>query len=176
MEVISFLKSIDTISYITIFTIIMVCLGLYIKRKSPMIKEIVETAIIEAENKFNSGEGQEKLKYATSKIRERVPTIFKVFITHSIAVTIIEDTLNKISNTFDIDKKVDIIGNEKKVYKKIDIDNYTENTTFEVGFKNDLSTKENKDSGTELYASLKTKTDWKDNTETSVEVGVKKRF
>lgn len=49
MEFISFLKNIDIASYIIIFTVIMVVVGLYIKRKTPFVKELVESAIIEAE-------------------------------------------------------------------------------------------------------------------------------
>ncbi|MGL6185549.1 MAG: hypothetical protein ACRC1T_09255 [Clostridium chrysemydis] len=176
MEFILFLKNIDTISYITIFTLIMICIGLYIKRKSPFIKEIVENAIIEAEKKFNSGEGQEKLKYATERVRERVPIIFKIFITHRMTVTIIESTLNKISHTFDIDRKIDIIGNENIVSKKIEIDKDTRSTSFEVNMNKGSVSEDDKSSDTELYASLKAKTDWRENTETSLEVGFKKKF
>lgn len=175
MEFISFLKNIDIASYIIIFTVIMVVVGLYIKRKTPFVKELVESAIIEAEKKFNSGEGQEKLKYATEKIREKLPTIFKVFITHRVTITIIESTLNKISHTFNIDRKVDIIGNDSIISKKVEIDKKSMQTTMEIKTNNLIQNTMN-NSDTELYASLKAKTDWKDNTETSVEVGFKKRF
>lgn len=176
MEFISFLKSIDKVTYITISMLIVLCIGLYIKRKSPLVKQIVENAIIEAEKKFNSGEGQLKLKYATERVRERVPIIFKVFITHSMTVTIIENTLNKISSTFEIDRNVDIIGNETIVSKKININNNGTNVSeLEINVNQPVS-EDSKSSDTEVYASLKAKTDWRKDTETSVEIGFKKKL
>lgn len=98
-----------------------------------------------------------------------------MFITHRVTITIIESTLNKISHTFNIDREVDIIGNDSIISKKVEIDKKSMQTTMEIKTNNLIQNTMN-NSDTELYASLKAKTDWKDNTETSVEVGFKKGF
>lgn len=172
MEVINTLKSIDLVSWVILFTLLMIVIGLYIKRSSPYVKDIVTNAIIEAEKHFNSGEGQLKLKFAVTKIRESLPLILRVFITHRMLVTMIETTLNKISDSFELDKKVDIIGNEIIIPKKIIIEKKNKDTSIEIG-----TMELNKDdSDIEMYANLKAKTNWKDDTETSVEVGIKKKL
>ncbi|MGL5049329.1 MAG: hypothetical protein ACRC6E_01685, partial [Fusobacteriaceae bacterium] len=56
--------------------------------------------------------------------------------------------------------KVDIIGNDNKVNFNVE----------------SHKTESNKDGNTELYGSLKTKTDWKDNTDTTIEIGFKKKL
>ncbi|MGL5960696.1 MAG: hypothetical protein ACRCZ0_01905 [Cetobacterium sp.] len=139
----------------------MTMVGLYIRRTSPVVKNIVSTAIIEAEKAFNGGQGQEKLEFAVIVIRSRLPRIVSVFVTKRMLVSMIEVTLNKIAKTFEINKVVDIVGNEDRV--RIDVDAVVEKEVVK------------KDNG-EVYASLKNNTDWKDNTNTSIEVGFKKKL
>lgn len=167
MEILNFLKSIDIGSWVILITLVLIVIGLYVKRSSLYVKEIVANAIIEAEKHFNSGQGQLKLQFAVTKIRASLPLILRVFITHSMLVNMIEATLNKISCTFELNRKVDIIGNEVAIPKKIII----EKDSIEI------DTREIRpDSDVEVYANVKAKTDWKDNTETSVEVGFKKKL
>lgn len=176
MEAIEFLKSVDTFSWVATITFILVVIGLYIKRKSPYVKEVVTNTIMEAEKMFNSGEGQQKLKFAVTAIRAKLPMILRIFITHRMLVTMIEGTLNKISDSFDLDRKVDIKGNEMIVPKKIVIEKKDNMTSFELDTREPEVEVEDGKSNTELYASLKAKTDWRKDTETSVEVGIKKKF
>lgn len=172
MELLNFLKSVDIGSWVILITLVLIVIGLYIKRSSPYVKEIVTNAIIEAEKHFNSGEGQLKLQFAVTKIRESLPLILRVFITHSMLVGMIESTLNKISCTFELDRKVDIIGNEIVIPKKIIIEKKDKTTNIEINTREEIKS----ESDVEVYANVKAKTDWKDNTETSVEVGFKKKL
>lgn len=172
MEILNFLKSVDIGSWVVITTLILVVVGLYIKRSSPYVKEIITNAIIEAEKHFNSGQGQLKLQFAITKIRASLPLILRVFITHSMLVGMIETTLNKISCMFELDRKVDIIGNEIILPKKIIIEKKDKTTNIEIDTREEVKS----ESDVEVYANVKTKTDWKDNTETSVEVGFKKKL
>lgn len=106
------LKYINSITFMVGVASVLVLIGLYVKRSSPIVKTIVTNAIIDAEQKFNSGEGQQKLQYATIAIQAGLPFILKFFFSKRMIVTIIESTLNKVSDVFELDKKVDIIGNE----------------------------------------------------------------
>lgn len=175
MQIINMVKSVDILSWVILFTLVMVVIGLYIKRTSPYVKEIVKSAVIDAERHFNSGQGQLKLKFATEKIRQSLPLVLRVFITHRMIVTMIEITLNKISHTFELDTVVDIIGNEDMVHKKINIQNTDEVSEIEISL-NQRKPEIVEESKAEVYASLRAKTDWRDNTETSVEVGFKKKL
>lgn len=176
MEIVNTLKNVDILSWVIIFTLIMVAIGLYIKRASPYVKDIITNAIIEAENHFNSGEGQQKLHFAVTTIRGKLPVILRIFITHRMLVTMIETTLNKISDSFELNKKVDIKGNDSIVYRKIDIDEVNKTTSLEMDTRPINVVNTSKDSDVEVYANVKAKTDWRDNTETSVEVGIKKKL
>lgn len=175
-EVLNYIKQIDTTSIVIIGVLIVLVVWLYIKRSSPYIKEVVLNAVIEAENHFNSGEGQQKLHFAVTTIRTRLPLILRIFITHRMLVTMIETTLNKISDSFELHRKVDIKGNEDIIPKKIIIEQEDVKTSFEFDSRDKTTIEEKKDSNVELYANVKAKTDWRDNTETSVEVGFKKKL
>lgn len=175
-EVLNYIKQVDITSIVIIGVLIVLVIWLYIKRSSPYVKEVVLNAVIEAENHFNSGEGQQKLHFAVTTIRMRLPLILRVFITHRMLVTMIETTLNKISDSFELHRKVDIKGNEDIIAKKIIIEQEDVKTSFEFDSRDKTTIEEKKDSDVELYANVKAKTDWRDNTETSVEVGFKKKL
>lgn len=175
-EVLNYIKQVDITSIVIIGVLIALVIWLYVKRSSPYVKEVVLNAVIEAENHFNSGEGQQKLHFAVTTIRMKLPFIFRMFITHRMLVTMIETTLNKISSSFDLHKKVDIIGNEEIIIpKKIKIEQEENITSMEIDTREYVKEKE-KDSNVELYANVKAKTNWRDDTETSVEVGFKKKL
>lgn len=175
--ILNYIKQIDVTSIVVIGVLLALVVWLYIKRSSPYVKEVVLNAVIEAENHFNSGEGQQKLHFAVTTIRMKLPLIFRVFITHRMLVTMIETTLNKISDSFELHRKVDIKGNENVIPKKIIIEQEETKTSFEFDTRDKTTiVEEKKDSNVELYANVKAKTDWRDNTETSVEVGFKKKL
>ena len=176
MAILNTLKSVDVLSWVILFTLTMIAIGLYIKRASPYVKDIITNAIIEAENHFNSGEGQQKLHFAVSLIRNKLPVALRIFITHRMLVTMIETTLNKISDSFELNKKIDIKGNDNVVYKRVGIDDVNKTTSIEIDTRPIDTMNKQKDSDVEVYANVKAKTDWRDNTETSVEVGIKKKL
>lgn len=174
-DVLNYIKQMDLASIIIIGILLILVVILYVKRSSPYVKEVVLNAVIEAENHFNSGEGQQKLHFAVTTIRMRLPLILRMFVTHRMLVTMIETTLNKISDSFELHKKVDIIGNEEIIPKKIIIEQNENTTSMEIDTREFVEEKE-KDSDVELYANVKAKTNWKNDTETSVEVGFKKKL
>lgn len=176
MEFLEFIKNMDRTSWIILGVVTLLFAILYIKRSSDTVKKIVLEAICEAECKFNSGEGQQKLEFAVECIRGNLPFIIRLFLTKSTLVTIIEGLLNTISHTFNLDKNVDIKGNDMLFpIKEIKIDK--KEIGVELDTRNKSEIKEASiESDTEVYANVKAKTDWKDNTETSVEVGIKKKL
>ncbi|MGL5049888.1 MAG: hypothetical protein ACRC6E_04555 [Fusobacteriaceae bacterium] len=155
------LKSIDLVSWVVLVVVGITLIGLYAKRTSPIVKEVITNAILEAERLFNGGEGQKKLEFAVTIIRLRLPKVLGLFITKSMLVSMIEIILNKISHTFELKTKVDIMGNDNKVNFNVEL----HKTEGDI-----------KDRSTEMYGAVKTKTDWKDNTESTIEIGFKKKF
>lgn len=178
MEVIEFIKNIDRTSWIIIGSFNLLFILLYVRRASDNVKKIVLDVINEAEYRFNSGEGQQKLEFAVEIIRIRLPFILKLLLTKSTLVTIIEGLLNTISHSFDLGKQVDIKGND--IILPLDglrVDLGKRTIGVELDTRNNLGVKEiNIDSDTMVYANVKAETDWKNDTETSVEVGIKKKL
>ncbi len=176
MEFLEFIKNMDRTSWIILGVVTLIFSILYIKRSSDIVKKIILEAICEAEGKFNSGEGQQKLEFAVECIRGNLPFIIRLFLTKSTLVTIIEGLLNTISHTFNLDKNVDIKGNDMLFpIKEIVIDKKEIGVELDTRSKSEIK-ETSIESDTELYANVKAKTDWKDNTETSVEVGIKKKL
>ena len=178
MEFLEFIKNMDRTSWIILGVVTLIFSILYIKRSSDIVKKIVLEAICEAEGKFNSGEGQQKLEFAVECIRGNLPFIIRLFLTKSTLVTIIEGLLNTISHSFDLGKQVDIKGNDI-VLPLGDLKVNLDKRMFgvELDTRNNLESKEaNFDSNTMIYANVKAETDWKNDTETSVEVGIKKKL
>lgn len=177
MEFLEFIKQIDKTSWIIISAVVFICGILYVKRSSDTVKTIVLNAINESEERFNSGEGQAKLDFAVETVRGGLPFILRIFMTKAMIISIIEGLLNTISFTFSLDKKVDIIGNDVFKGKKLKLDIEKDKGEIELGVSNkEIEPILSKDSDTELYANVKAETDWKKDTETSVEVGIKKKL
>lgn len=178
MEFLEFIKNMDRTSWIILGVVTLIFSILYIKRSSDIVKKIVLEAICEAEGKFNSGEGQQKLEFAVECIRGNLPFILKLLLTKSTLVTIIEGLLNTISHSFDLGKQVDIKGND--ILLPLDglrVDLGKRTIGVELDTRDNLGLKEvNIDSDTMVYANVKAETDWKNDTETSVEVGIKKKL
>lgn len=176
MEILEFIKNIDKSSWIILGCFSLFLVIIYIKRSSDIVKKIVLEAINEAECKFNSGEGQQKLDFAVDCIKIKLPFILGIFLTKNSLVSIIEGLLNTVSHTFNLNKQVDIKGNDTIItFKEIKINKKEIDVELDTRSKSELI-EASVESDTEVYANVKTKTDWKDNTETSVEVGIKKKL
>ena len=168
------LGNMDVTSWVIIGCIGVGLLIIYLNRRIPVVKRLVESAVIEAERNFNSGEGQLKLEYAVNSIKLRLPFVLRFLVTKSVIVTLIESTLNRISNTFDLDIEVDIKGNDgTKIHTKIDLNiGDTEVNTIYMDTPKDKLNK----GETEVYGGVKVTTDWKDKPKSSVEVGLRKKI
>lgn len=169
-NILNYVKGLDLTSWIIIVIGVLAVIGLYINRKRKFVKDLVKTAVVNAEKSFNSNQGQEKLDFATEYIKSRLPVILKYFISKRMIVSMIESTLNKLCDIFEVDEEVDIIGNED--IKKVDI---TEKSVG-VEFSSNTEYEPIKDKNTEVYASLKAETDLHDNPELKAEIGIKHKF
>lgn len=155
-----------------VFILFLLCL--YFLREKKIVRQIIINAICEAEVRFNSGEGQAKLDFATEQIKKKLPRYLSFIVSKSIIVTFIEYFLNKGLQLVKSEKKIDIKGNEDlELVEKIDLNLYKKENSVELKYNKNQSIKENK---AEVYGSLKVKTDWHDNPDTTIEVGIKKKL
>lgn len=107
-----FLSNLTTQDYITFGLGVLVIVLLVIFRESKIVIDTVGNAIVEAETKLNSEDGQKRLEYAVSLVKSKLPKFAKIFITKKMIVSIIELMLNSMNKAFKIEKNVDIKGNE----------------------------------------------------------------
>lgn len=91
---------------------ILVIVLLFVFKETKIVIDTVGNAIVEAETKLNSEEGQKRLEYAVKIIQDRLPRFARILITKSMIVSLIELMLNSMNKAFKIDKNVDIKGNE----------------------------------------------------------------
>lgn len=165
------ISQVDIYSWLTICVLLLLCIFLYIKRATPAIQSIVDNIVTEIEDSCNSDNGQRNLDSVANVVRPRLPFIFRIFMTKRTLVTIIETSLNKVSATFELNRIVDIKGNDDVLPTKLNIE---VNSVKDIPDGQNALETDNSDS--EVYASVKTQTNWKDDTNTSVEVGFKKKF
>lgn len=107
-QIIEYFKSLDTLSIVMIVCVLILIVGMFIKKQYGIFIE----AIRKAEVSLNSGEGQKKLEYAVSYIQNKLPKLLKPFLTKKIIVSIIESLLNKGLQHMGSNDKIDIKGNE----------------------------------------------------------------
>lgn len=107
-----FLSSLTTQDYVTFGLGVLVIILLFIFKESKIVIDTVGNAIVEAETKLNSEDGQKRLEYAVSVVQDKLPRFAKIFITKKMIVSIIELMLNSMNKAFKIDKNIDIKGNE----------------------------------------------------------------
>lgn len=169
-----FLSNFSPVIIASMFLVLLLCV--YFFREKKIVKQIIVNAICEAEIKFNSGEGQKKLDYAVSYIKGKLPRYLSFLISKSILVTLIEHLLNKGLQMVDVDKTVDIKGNEGiEVIEKMNLNINKLDNSVEMCYniKDDNSIDSDK---AEIYGSLKMKTDWHDKPNTTIELGIKKKI
>lgn len=107
-----FLSNLTTQDYITFGLGVLVIVLIFIFKESKIVIDTVGNAIVEAETKLNSEDGQKRLEYAVSLVKSRLPKFAGIFITKKMIVSIIELMLNSMNKAFKIEKNVDIKGNE----------------------------------------------------------------
>lgn len=170
-DIIRICSSMDCWSWLFILGLIVLLIILIIFRTKPFVQDIVRNAVIETEELLNSESGQDKLIFATEIVKSKLPFIFKIFITKRTIVTLIEKTLNTLSISFKLNKIVDIKGNDD-VPIKLNVGQDDKHTNFNVI----VGEKKQTDSDTNIYGCVKTTTDWHDETNTSIEIGFKKKI
>lgn len=155
-----------------IFILFLLCL--YFLREKKIVRQIIINAICEAEVRFNSGEGQAKLDFATEQIKKKLPKYLSFIISKSVIIAFIEYFLNKGLQLVKCEKKIDIKGNEDLEFiEKIDLNLNEKDNSVELNYNKPQDMKEDK---AEIYGSLKVKTDWHNNPNTTIEVGIKKKL
>lgn len=112
-ELINIIKTRPILAIIVCVVLLIAVILLFVFRETKYAIEIVSNAIIETEKACNSKKGQEKLDYAVTIVKSKLPKIISVFISKRIIVTLIEFMLNFLGKAFSIEKKIDIIGNEQ---------------------------------------------------------------
>lgn len=129
----NFILSNSTATIVFGIVIILFIIFCFIMREKKVVKQIVYNGIVLAETKFNSGDGQKKLEFATNYIQLQLPKWLSFIISKSLIVTMIEFVLNKTSDIFQLDYTVDIIGNDDvKIDPKINIDNINKKIDAEI--------------------------------------------
>lgn len=123
--------------------VILIVLAIIFKEKN-IVKKAIYNGIVLAEKEFNSGEGQQKLEFATNYVKEQLPKWLRFIITKKLIVTIIEFVLNKTSDIFQLDYDVDIIGNEKEIRTDVDIDSINKSLKAEVKASKIIGSEETK--------------------------------
>ena len=111
-DILEYVKLHPMISASVITIVVGIVVLLYVYRETKVVIDIVGNAIVETEKACNTEKGQEKLDYAVAEVRKKLPKIVSIFITKSVLVSIIEFMLNFIGKAFNVNKKVDIKGNE----------------------------------------------------------------
>lgn len=158
-----------------IVALICVIVILYVLRKTPTAIKIITDGITEAERSLNGEKGQEKLDVAVDYIRGQIPFILKFFVSKYTLVTVIEILLTFGAKFFDIDKKIDIIGNDGFAIKDVNANIEKEVVSFGVAVEKGEEP-ELADSDSYVYGALKGKTDFRGNDEASIEFGIKKKI
>lgn len=118
--------------YVAIGVVIVIIILAIVFREKKIVKQAVYNGIVLAEKNFNSGEGQQKLEFATNYVKEHLPSWLSFIISKKMIVTMIEFVLNKTADIFQLDYDVDIFGNEDNVQAKLDIDTVNKSLKAEI--------------------------------------------
>lgn len=111
-ELINIIKTRPILAIVVCVVLLIAVILLFVFRETKYAIEIVSNAIIETEKVCNSKKGQEKLDYAVTIVKSKLPKMISIFISKRIIVTWIEFMLNFLGKAFSVEKKIDIIGNE----------------------------------------------------------------
>lgn len=193
------LTVIESLTFIdwAIISAVIISLFIVLYRKGKKAKIIINNGIVLAESYFNSGEGQKKLDYAVEYIVAFLPVILRGKYISKIVkffiVSVIELILKFVSNVYDLNYTVDIIGNDETLspsvakIKDIEVDTKIDEINKEIKLeikkgKEFITPKtpsvENVDnnSGTQVYGKVTAETDFHDNPTIKAEVGVIKKI
>lgn len=160
---------------LVILGIILFVIAIFYREKN-IVKKAVYNGIVLAEKKFNSGEGQQKLEFATDYVKQQLPTWLRFLVTKKLIVTIIEFVLDKTSDIFQLDYDVDIIGNEKTVETNFDLNEINKSLKAEIKTSKKINPVEKQDWTGEIYGKIVLDTDFHSNPDVRAEIGFIKKF
>lgn len=180
-----------------IISAVLISLFIVLYRKGKKAKIIINNGIVLAENYFNSGEGQKKLDYAVDYIVAFLPLILRGKYISKIVkffiVSVIELILKFVSNVYDLNYTVDIIGNDESLFPSISkikdvevdtkIDEINKEIKLEIKKGKEFITPKtpsvesiDNNSNTQIYGKVTAETDFHDNPTIKAEVGVIKKI
>lgn len=90
----------ETIFLIGVLGLVIVGIILLYKYKREALKAAAYYIVIQAEENFISGQGKEKLQYAIKELKKKIPWYLAWIISEKLIISLIEDVLTGLQNTF----------------------------------------------------------------------------
>lgn len=120
-QILLYVKSLTPIAWIAIGLVVIIILLIVANRGNKVFAELVDQAVISAEQSFKSGEGKQKLEFAKQFIKmniKQVPFLSRLLIgtwlTEANVIKLIEASLTKLSKLFGSGINVKIKSEDKK--------------------------------------------------------------
>lgn len=120
-QIVNYLKTVTPVTYIAIALAVIIILLVIANRGNKVFANLVDQAVISAEQSFKSGEGKEKLEYAKQFIKvnlKQVPFVARLllgtWLSDDNLVQLIESSLTKLSALFGTGIKVNLKSEDKK--------------------------------------------------------------
>lgn len=90
----------ETLLLIGIIILAIIGIGLLYKYKREALKAAAYYIVVQAEENFISGQGKEKLQYAIKELKKKIPWYLAWIISEKLIISLIEDVLTGLQNTF----------------------------------------------------------------------------
>lgn len=120
-QIVNYLKTVTPVTYIAIALAVIIILLVIANRGNKVFANLVDQAVISAEQSFKSGEGKEKLEHAKQFIKvnlKQVPFVTRLllgtWLSDDNLVQLIESSLTKLSALFGTGIKVNLKSEDKK--------------------------------------------------------------
>lgn len=98
----------ETLLLIGVLGLVIIGIILLYKYKREALKAVAYYIVIQAEENFISGQGKEKLQYAIKELKKKIPWYLAWIISEKLIISLIEDVLTGLQNTFKGVKKKQI--------------------------------------------------------------------
>lgn len=90
----------ETLFLIGIIILVIIGIVLLYKYKREALKAAAYYIVVQAEENFISGQGKEKLQYAIKELKKKIPWYLAWIISEKLIISLIEDVLTGLQNTF----------------------------------------------------------------------------
>ena len=130
--------------------------------RNSWLTNIIYYLVIEAEGKYKSKEGQEKLSYVVAKVKEKLPSYLRWIVSEKLIKSFIENILANLQKQFKgtVEKQLSVVN------KAIEIHRMKNDITFDLEYmKEQIETRG--------YIEGFINTDFKENTVAGIKAGMK---